>query len=85
MSDKRMVEVSAAVSFTNTSASSQVFATLFRDGMALVEETASYLDGAGRANRRNSSAAPAAVYATGNHAPDHAADAACVMACCIAR
>ena len=48
MSDKRMVEA-GAVSFSERLANSQVFATLFRDGMALVEETATYLDGAGRA------------------------------------
>ena len=48
MSDKRAIEAGAAVSFSERLASSQVFATLFRDGMALVEETASYLDGSGR-------------------------------------
>ena len=47
MSDKRAIEA-GAVSFSERLANSQVFATLFRDGMALVEETASYLDGTGR-------------------------------------
>ena len=47
MSDKRNVEM-AAVSFSERLASSQHFAALFRDGMALVDETASYLDGPGR-------------------------------------
>ena len=47
MSEKRSIEANA-VSFSERLANSQVFATLFRDGMALVEETASYLDGAGR-------------------------------------
>ena len=47
MSEKHAIEA-GAVSFSERLASSQVFATLFRDGMALVEETATYLDGAGR-------------------------------------
>src|SRR4030081_707793 len=37
-----------AVSFGARLAGSQAFADLFRDGMALVEETAAYLDGPGR-------------------------------------
>ena len=44
------------VSFGARLANSQVFADLFRDGMALVEETATYLDGPGRQNPRSSSA-----------------------------
>jgi regulator of CtrA degradation len=64
MSDKRMVEVSAAVSFSEHLASSQVFATLFRDGMALVEETASYLDGAGRTESKKLERSASLVYAT---------------------
>ena len=55
MSDKSLNE---AVSFGERLASSQAFADLFRDGMALVEETAAYLDGPGRRNRRSSSARP---------------------------
>jgi len=43
-----MFEKSEAVSFGERLAGSQAFADLFRDGMALVEETASYLDGPGR-------------------------------------
>ena len=43
------------VSFSERLANSQAFADLFRDGMAL-EETATYLDGPGRANPRRSSA-----------------------------
>jgi regulator of CtrA degradation len=43
-----MSEKSEAVSFGERLAGSQAFADLFRDGMALVEETASYLDGPGR-------------------------------------
>jgi regulator of CtrA degradation len=64
MSDKRTVEVSAAVSFSEHLASSQVFATLFRDGMALVEETASYLDGAGRTESKKLERSASLVYAT---------------------
>ena len=36
------------VSFSEKLASSQAFAGLFKEGMALVEETAGYLDGEGR-------------------------------------
>jgi regulator of CtrA degradation len=64
MSDKRAVEVSAAVSFSEHLASSQVFATLFRDGMALVEETASYLDGAGRTESKKLERSASLIYAT---------------------
>jgi len=51
MSEKRASEAST-VSFSERLASSQVFASLFRDGMALVEETASYLDGTGRSESK---------------------------------
>ena len=47
MSDKRSVEA-GAVSFSERLTNSQHFAGLFRDGMSLVDETASYLDGSGR-------------------------------------
>jgi regulator of CtrA degradation len=63
MSDKRTIET-GAVSFSERLANSQVFATLFRDGMALVEETASYLDGAGRAESKKLERTAAMVYAT---------------------
>jgi regulator of CtrA degradation len=63
MSDKRAVEV-GAVSFSERLASSQMFATLFRDGMALVEETAAYLDGAGRLESKKLERAASLVYAT---------------------
>ena len=53
-----------AVSFSERLASSQVFATLFRDGMALVEETASYLDGAGRTESKKLERSAGLVYAT---------------------
>jgi regulator of CtrA degradation len=65
MSEKRATEAGAgAVSFSERLASSQVFATLFRDGMALVEETASYLDGSGRTESKKLERSAALVYAT---------------------
>ncbi len=63
MSDKRFVEASP-VSFSERLANSQVFATLFRDGMGLVEETATYLDGAGRQESKKLERNAALVYAT---------------------
>ena len=63
MSDKRAMEA-GAVSFSERLASSQVFATLFRDGMGLVEETASYLDGAGRQDSKKLERSASLVYAT---------------------
>jgi regulator of CtrA degradation len=63
MSEKRTVEASA-VSFGERLASSQVFAGLFRDGMALVEETASYLDGPGRQESKKLDRSAALIYAT---------------------
>jgi len=45
MSEK---SVKDAVSFGERVAASQAFADLFRDGMALVEQTAAYLDAPGR-------------------------------------
>ena len=52
------------VSFGERLANSQAFADLFRDGMALVEETATYLDGPGRAESKTLDRAPALAYAT---------------------
>jgi regulator of CtrA degradation len=63
MSEKRSIET-GAVSFSERLANSQVFATLFRDGMALVEETATYLDGAGRTESKKLERSAALVYAT---------------------
>ncbi len=63
MSDKRSMEA-GAVSFSERLASSQVFAALFRDGMGLVEETASYLDGAGRQDSKTLERSCGLVYAT---------------------
>jgi len=63
MSDKRSMEA-GAVSFSERLAGSQVFASLFRDGMALVEETASYLDGPGRQESKKLERSGSLVYAT---------------------
>jgi regulator of CtrA degradation len=63
MSEKRMSEANA-VSFSERLANSQVFASLFRDGMGLVEETASYLDGSGRTESKKLERNAALVYAT---------------------
>ena len=41
------------VLFSEKLANSQAFAGLFKEGMALVEETASYLDGSGRQESKN--------------------------------
>jgi regulator of CtrA degradation len=58
-----MVEA-GAVSFSERLAGSQIFATLFREGMALVEETASYLDGSGRQESKKLERSAGLVYAT---------------------
>jgi regulator of CtrA degradation len=63
MSEKRMVEA-GAVSFSERLAGSQIFATLFREGMALVEETASYLDGSGRQESKKLERSAGLIYAT---------------------
>ncbi|MGC1780684.1 MAG: DUF1465 family protein [Xanthobacteraceae bacterium] len=63
MSDKRAMEA-GAVSFSERLANSQVFAALFRDGMALVEETAGYLDGGGRQESKKLERSASLVYAT---------------------
>jgi regulator of CtrA degradation len=52
------------VSFGERLAGSQAFAGLFRDGMALVEETAAYLDGPGRQESKQLERAAALAYAT---------------------
>src|SRR6201987_3992498 len=52
------------VSFGARLAASSSFSGLFRDGMKLVEETASYLDGPGRKQSKQLDRAAALVYAT---------------------
>ncbi len=61
MSEK---SVNPAVSFGERLAASQAFADLFRDGMALVEQTAAYLDGPGRQESKRLSRSAALAYAT---------------------
>jgi regulator of CtrA degradation len=63
MSEKPMGELQP-VSFGERLANSQVFADLFRDGMALVEETATYLDGPGRQESKKLARSAALAYAT---------------------
>src|SRR5215216_1372073 len=58
------IDEAAPVSFGEKLAGSQAFATLFRDGMALVEETAAYLDGPGRQESKKLERSPALAYAT---------------------
>jgi regulator of CtrA degradation len=52
------------VSFGAKLAASQAFSGLFRDGMALVEETAAYLDGLGRRESKLLERTAALAYAT---------------------
>ena len=52
------------MSFGEKLASSAAFANLFRDGMALVEETAAYLDGPGRQESKKLERSAALAYAT---------------------
>jgi regulator of CtrA degradation len=52
------------VSFAERLTSSQVFSDLFRDGMSLVEETATYLDGQGRQECKKPDRTAALAYAT---------------------
>src|SRR5215472_7996632 len=61
---ERLVNEAGPVSFGERVANSQVFADLFRDGMALVEETASYLDGPGRKESKKLERIAALTYAT---------------------
>lgn len=52
------------VLFSEKLAGSQAFAALFREGMDLVEETAGYLDGAGRVDAKSLDRAASLAYAT---------------------
>jgi regulator of CtrA degradation len=63
MSDK-LAHDAGPVSFGARLAGSQSFAALFRDGMALVEETAAYLDGSGRKESKGLERNAALAYAT---------------------
>ena len=64
MSDKSSQSQAQPVSFGERLANSQAFADLFRDGMALVEETATYLDGPGRQESKTLERSAALAYAT---------------------
>jgi regulator of CtrA degradation len=63
MSEKSLSETQP-VSFGERLAGSQAFSDLFRDGMDLVEETATYLDGPGRQQSKKLERAGALAYAT---------------------
>jgi regulator of CtrA degradation len=60
----KSADTAVPVSFGERLANSDVFAALFRDGMTLVEETASYLDGPGRAESKKLERTAALAYAT---------------------
>jgi len=64
MSENLRSEVHQPVSFGERLANSQAFSDLFRDGMALVEETATYLDGDGRQESKKLERSAALAYAT---------------------
>lgn len=55
---------SAPIAVVSRLAGSHVFDTLFKDGMALVDETAAYLDGPGRTDSRGLTRAGSLAYAT---------------------
>ena len=59
-----IVALSTPVSFGDKLAASGTFDTLFRDGMALVEDTAAYLDGDGRDQSRHLGRIAALAYAS---------------------
>ena len=63
MSDRSQSET-ALVQFSERLTNSAAFGTLFREGMDLVEETAAYLDGAGRAEAKALDRAVSLTYAT---------------------
>src|SRR5689334_9644372 len=62
--NERSVDEAVPIAFGEKLAGSQAFAALFRDGMALVEETAAYLDGPGRQESKKLQRSAALAYAT---------------------
>jgi regulator of CtrA degradation len=60
----RLAADDGLVLFSEKLAGSQAFATLFREGMDLVEETAGYLDGAGRVDAKSLDRSASLAYAT---------------------
>ena len=77
---ERSADEAAPIVFGEKLASSQAFAALFRDGMSLVEETAAYLDGAGPPGIQEARTQCGAGLCHREHAADHAADAARLVA-----
>jgi len=63
MSDRSQGET-ALVQFSDRLTNSAAFGTLFREGMDLVEETAAYLDGAGRTEAKALDRSVSLTYAT---------------------
>jgi regulator of CtrA degradation len=63
MSEKA-TSAAGLVAFGEKLAASQMFSMFFREGMALVEETAAYLDGPGRQDAKKLERAAALAYAT---------------------
>jgi regulator of CtrA degradation len=61
---ERSAQGTGPVSFSERLAGSQAFAILFKEGMTLVEETASYLDGPGRQDSKRLERSAALAYAT---------------------
>lgn len=61
---KKLFPVPETVSFADRLAASQKFQALFQEGMALVEETASYLDGDGRSESKSLDRPASLAYAT---------------------
>lgn len=66
MSEDRLAQARVAepVAFDRKLAGSEAFKGMFREGMSLVEETATYLDGPGRRESQRLSRAGALAYAT---------------------
>ena len=60
----RSTHNSGPVAFSEKLAASPMFASLFREGMALVEETAAYLDGPGRNDAKSLDRSASMIYAT---------------------
>lgn len=61
---ERTTHHSGPVAFSEKLAASPMFASLFREGMALVEETAAYLDGPGRNDAKALDRSTSMIYAT---------------------
>ncbi len=61
---RRRTDRKEPISFGRAYAQSDTFRTLFKDGMRLVEETAEYLDGAGRLAAKSLPRPASIVYAT---------------------